>query len=147
MKKNSHQALIMLPGVLWVVAGTKLILKAVSAILNAELPFSLSLLLSILSWGMSYIKHHYILKRSAETQHTLAVQLIFKRITAKKYLKASFLSKRFLIMVYMIFLSLGLRHLISHIPSLFILRATIGYALIRAAKTYFSLIQKTLPQT
>ncbi|WP_201456871.1 hypothetical protein [Chlamydia sp. 17-3921] len=146
MARKFNHILTLLPGIVWVVVGTKLLLKAVSDIFISPFSFVTSLLLSMLAWGLSSIKYKCILQKIAETQHVFAEQFISKKISTQKYLKNSFFSKGFIVLIAMLLLSMVLRKFISHSAIIFVIRATIGYALIKTATTYFSLIQKTLPQ-
>ncbi|WP_100934733.1 hypothetical protein [Candidatus Chlamydia corallus] len=144
MTRNIKYFLVLFPGILWVTAGIKLLLKATATVFDPVSSFLIYCPLAMVSWGFASLKYRYLLKKTIEKQLILSSRFFSEKITASSYIKQTFFSKRFLIMVTMIAFSLILRRYISNLQALFIIRATIGYALIKTATTYFSKLQNTL---
>ncbi|SPN73456.1 hypothetical protein C10C_0282 [Chlamydia serpentis] len=144
MTRNIKYFLILFPGILWMIAGIKLLLKAATTVLDPTSSFLIYCPIAMISWGLALLKYHYLLRRTVEKQLILSSEFFAKKTTVISYIKQSFCSKRFLIMITMIVFSLILRRYISNIYGLFIIRATIGYALIKTAIGYFSKLQDNL---
>ncbi|ANH79055.1 hypothetical protein [Candidatus Chlamydia sanziniae] len=142
MRKNSKYCLILAPGILWIMAGIKLLLKASMSVFDNYFSFIIYCPLAMLAWGLAALKCRFLLCKTWEKQLALANQFISQSISGKTYLRQTFISKRFFIMALMIAFSLILRHYICNPLILFVIRATVGYALIKTAISYLYRIQK-----
>ncbi|AAP05215.1 hypothetical protein [Chlamydia caviae] len=144
MTNNKNHLLICLPGILWLSAGVKLLLKASAAVYQPEFSFKIFAPLAMGAWVIASLKYRFLLLKSVSSQNELSRQLLLETISKQNYIKKSFVSKRFLIMAAMIAISLLLRRYIHNETTLFFIRSTIGYALIKTALTYFAKSHKTL---
>ncbi|MEF9497175.1 hypothetical protein [Chlamydia sp. 04-14] len=147
MTNNKNHLLICLPGILWLSAGVKLLLKASVVVYQPDFSFKIFAPLAMGAWIIASLKYRYLLLKSVSSQNELSLQLLSKTISKKNYIKKSFISKRFLIMAAMISISLLLRRYIDNQAILFLIRSTIGYALIKTALTYFAKSHKTLSES
>ncbi|WP_348664016.1 hypothetical protein [Chlamydia vaughanii] len=147
MINNKNNLLVCLPGILWLSAGVKLLLKASTAVYEPAFSFKIFAPLAMGAWVLASLKYRYILLKSASFQNELARQLVSEGISKKIYIKRSFLSKRFLILVAMVSISIFIRKYIESPAILFFIRSTIGYALIKTALTYFAKSQKILTES
>ncbi|AHK63147.1 hypothetical protein BOKEGFJH_00268 [Chlamydia avium] len=138
MNTNQHNLLIYLPGILWLFAGVKLLLKASRIVYDPVFSFRLFFLLAMGAWIIASLKYRYVLSKSVSYQRELAHQLTSNNISTKNYIKKSFLSKRIFILLSMMLMALLIRNFINNPAILFFIRSTIGYSLIKAATTYFS---------
>ncbi|WP_375793369.1 hypothetical protein O1W69_04520 [Chlamydia sp. 12-01] len=144
MTNNKNHLLICLPGILWLSAGVKLLLKASAVVYQPDFSFKIFAPLAMGAWVIASLKYRFLLLKSVSSQNELSHQLLSESISKKKYIKKSFLSKRFLIIAIMISISLLLRRYVDNPAILFFIRSTIGYALIKTALTYFAKSHKTL---
>lgn len=144
MARNIKYFLILFPGILWISAGMKLLLKATAIALDPLSSFFTYCLLFMVSWGLASLKHRYLLSKTIRKQLSLSSEFFSQKITWIAYIKQTFISRRFLIMVIMIAFFLVLRRYISNPQALFVIRATVGYALIKTAIAYFSKLQNAL---
>ncbi|BAE81309.1 hypothetical protein [Chlamydia felis Fe/C-56] len=144
MTNNKNHLLIHLPGLLWLSAGVKLLLKASAVVYQPDFSFTVFAPLAMGAWVVASLKYRFLLLKSVSSQNELSRQLLSEAVSKKNYIKKSFLSKRFLVMATMIAFSLLLRRYIDNSATLFFIRSTIGYALIKTALTYFAKSHKTL---
>lgn len=144
MITNRYNPLIYLPGLLWLFAGVKLLLKASLIVYESAFSFRFLFSLAMGAWICASLKYRYILSRSVSYQSELAYQLTTNAISKKNYIKRTFLSKRTLILIAMVSISLFIRKFINYPVILFFIRLSIGYALIKAVITYFSKFPKIL---
>lgn len=138
MITNRYNLLIYFPGILWLSAGIKLLLKASLIVYEPGFSFRLFCLLAMGAWVLASLKYHYILSKSVSYQSELARQLDENIISKKTYIKKIFLSKRMLILVAMVSITVFIRKFIDNVAVLFFIRSAIGYALIKSSAAYFS---------
>ncbi|AFS24850.1 hypothetical protein [Chlamydia psittaci] len=138
MTSNKNYPLIYLPGILWLLGGIKLLLKASMIVYQPDFSFKILVLLAMGAWFVASLKYRFLLLKSVSAQNDLSNQLLLGKISKKVYIIKSFFSKRFLILAAMIVISLLLRRCIDNPAILFFIRSTIGYALIKTALTYFA---------
>lgn len=90
MITNRYNPLIYLPGLLWLFAGVKLLLKASLIVYESAFSFRFLFLLAMGAWICASLKYRYILSRSVSYQSELAYQLTTNAISKKTISKELF---------------------------------------------------------
>ncbi len=141
---NRNRLLAHTPGLIWLYGGVKLLIAASKLVSSTPLSTKVFILASAAAWGLSHLKYHFCLKHMLEAQATTNCELLSQKISQKKYLLHSFLSKRFFILCIMALFSSSLSRLgiKNHPTAHFLTLATIGYALCKTGFISIGLLYK-----
>lgn len=141
-KKNI--ALIFIPSCFWAYAGSKLLFLSVKSLSSGRFSFFNLACITTLSWVLATIKHHFIFRKTVLNQLHLGQKLLENSISKSRYIKQTFLSKKFLTPLLMMCFSFILRRLLGDSQVFLIIRLTIGYALLKTAFSYSLSFKKLL---
>ncbi|AFS26948.1 putative inner membrane protein [Chlamydia psittaci CP3] len=83
MTSNKNYPLIYLPGILWLLGGIKLLLKASMIVYQPDFSFKILVLLAMGAWFVASLKYRFLLLKSVSAQNDLSNQLLLGNISKK----------------------------------------------------------------
>ncbi|WP_213318397.1 hypothetical protein [Chlamydiifrater volucris] len=138
MSSNKDKILISIPGFLWLFGGIKLTKGALLLFVNASPDdFPIYGLLAVLAILLGKVKFRFCLYKAVEKQLFMACSVPDK-ISGSEFLRNTFLSKKMAIIFFIAVSSAVCCGQITHFPTLFFIRFTVGTALLRAAFAYLT---------
>lgn len=143
MIRNKDRLIAYIPAALWLFASIKLLVKASTVVHDHTNSLLFLFLLAMGAWYLAALKHRLVFVKSIALQTELNEQLFAKTITRRTYLRKTFFSKKFFILLGMVSLSLLIKNYITNVATLFFIRSTIGYTLLKASLTLMKSIHNT----